>query len=83
MSTNKPQESFAIIKGAGDWRRYSIFNQDPTVSGVPVNHQNNAHNFNAVIPAQYPSRYPAKRACNSLNEKYPDGYYAVCKVIES
>lgn len=81
MSKNKDLVSFAIIKGAANWRLFSIFDSDPTVSGVNVDHQNNVHNFNQVYPRSYLSKYAAKKACASLNNKEPDEHYGVCKII--
>jgi hypothetical protein len=80
VSKSKPVEAFAIIKGAANWRMFSIFDEDP-ISGVSLDHPNNVHNMNRNLPASYPSRYPAKRTCASLNEKYPGAYYGVCKVV--
>jgi hypothetical protein len=81
VSKVKPQ-AFAIIKGASNWRMYSIFDEDPMITGVISTHPNNAHNLNKLIPMEYLAKYAAKKACNSLNEKDPQGYYGVCKIIE-
>ena len=80
MGKTKQLESFAIVKGAGNWRMFSVFSEDPAITGVSLDHPNNVHNINKNLPSSYPARYPAKRTCASLNVKNPGAYYGVCKI---